>query len=233
MIKFLSLRGTPATRQSIITLLWIASLTLAMTAVPALAQEAEQDKASNETTHEEEKTAEEPQGYTYSPDFCEFSATFPSAPYTSRRCEGDDQERCYDLVSFTQVYEMSATINLRVICNPVDSSVYKDYSREVMAATLRAMTRKTVVEEFNSGFREEDGYKQAGLAGGGTVGRMPMIYIAQMWVGKHSAMTVEAELIGQAHDAADTLFSDILKTIHYSGVKTLEPPVKTEAPKKD
>ena len=182
----------------------------------------------------DEKTAEKPDpALTYSPDFCEFSVTFPDAPYTSRRCEDEEKTRCYDLVSYTQVYEMSATVNFRIICNPVDPSVYKDYSAEVMQGTLRAMTRQTVTQEINSAFREEDGYKQAGLVGEGRAGRTPMIYIAQLWIGRQSAFSVEAELIGVAHEAADTLFGDILKSVHYSGIKPVEPPVKTEVPEKD
>lgn len=214
----------------------LLAVLILMMPVTVLAQEdasATESEAKAEEEAPAEQSAEEPQGHIYSPDFCEFSTTFPEEPYSTRRCEDDNKERCYDLVSYTQVYEMSSTINLRVICNPIEASVFSDYSPEVMTTTLRAMTRDTVVEEFNSGFREEEGYKQAGLAGGGNVGRMPMIYIAQMWVGKQSAMTVEAELIGEAHDAADQAFSDLLKSIHYSGVKAVEPPVKIEAPARD
>ena len=40
-----------------------------------------------------------------------------------------------------------------------------------------------------------------------------MIYIAQLWIGQKSAMTVEAELIGDALSEADQLFSDILRSV--------------------
>lgn len=204
-----------------------------------------EDEATQEPKQEEQKEAAEkaedtqepeivddgPKETTYSPDHCEFSVTFPDEPYTSRRCEDPEKTRCYDLVSYTQVYEMSATVNFRIICNPVDQDLYDDYSAQVMEATLRTMTKQSVVEEYNSDFREGDGYKQAGLVGQGKVGRMPMIYIAQLWIGKQSALSVEAELIGDAHDAADQLFSDILKTVKYSGIKKLPEPEKTEAPR--
>ena len=224
MINNLSLRALA--KQSRFWIAASAFALLAMTVMSALAQD-------EEAQTKKEQPAEEPQGHTYSPDFCEFSVTFPSAPYAARRCEDEGKDRCYDLVSYTQVYEMSSTINFRIICNPIDSAVYDEYSAEVMQATLRAMTRKTVVEEYNSGFREGDGYKQAGLAGAGKVGRTPMIYIAQLWIGKQSAFSVEAELIGEAHETADQAFSDILKTVRYSGVKDVEPPVKTKAPERD
>ncbi|MEZ5813273.1 MAG: hypothetical protein R3E13_00865 [Alphaproteobacteria bacterium] len=200
---------------------WIAALAFSLIAMTFCVSSFAQDEVPIE-----EAVAEE-EGSTYSPEPCEFSITFPDEPYTARRCEDEEMKRCFDLVSYTQVYELSSTVNFRVICNRVDADLYKDYSPQVMEATLRAMTKSNVIDEYNSEFREEEGYKQAGLAGSGKVGTMPTIYIAQLWIGKQSVFSLEAELIGQAHEAADKLFSDILKSVHYSGVKAEE-----EAPKK-
>ena len=153
---------------------------------------------------------------TYSPDFCEFSVTFPSDPYKSRRCEKEASGKCFDLVSYTQVYEMSSTVNFRVICNPIGQEIKDAYTPEVMKATLRAMTKQSVVQTFNTAFREEETYKQAGLVGEGLVGRTPTIYVAQLWIGEKSSLSVDAELIGEPMEGADTLFSDVLKSV---GVK--------------
>lgn len=175
--------------------------------------------AQDEAPQEEPAEAEEDPSVTYSPDFCEFGITFPESPYTVRRCEDDSKERCYDLVSYTQVYDMSSTVNFRVICNPVSPDVYKEYSAEVMELTLKALTKNSVVKQFESSFREEDTYKQAAVVGEGYVGRTPTIYIAQLWIGQQSALSVEAELIGNALPDADTLFSDVLKSV---GLKKAE-----------
>lgn len=207
-------------------------LLLLFTPLPAIAQEQDNEEPEAATEEPAEEAEVDP-SLTYSPDHCEFSVTFPDAPYTSRKCEDPERTQCYEQVSYTQVYELSSTVNFRIICNPVDESLYSDYSAQVMEATLRAMTKDSVVKEFNSAFREEDGYKQAGLVGEGKVGKMPMIYIAQLWIGKQSALSVEAELIGDAHDAADKLFAEILKTIHYSGVKNSAPANNTPAPQND
>lgn len=155
------------------------------------------------------------EAHTYAPDFCEFTITFPTAPYTTRRCDEKKQGECYDQISYTQVYDLEATVNFRVICNPIGKDIKNAYDGEVMTATLRAMTKDTVVETFETAFREEEHYKQAGLIGEGKVGRTPTIYIAQIWIGEHSAMTVEAELIGDAHDQADKLYSEVLKSLGY------------------
>src|SRR5262245_14578121 len=55
---------------------------------------------------------------TYSPDYCEFAVTFPGDPYTTRRCDDENKNKCYDLISYTQVFDMASTVNFRVICNP-------------------------------------------------------------------------------------------------------------------
>lgn len=152
---------------------------------------------------------------TYSPPHCDFSVTFPSSPYTTRKCDEADEKKCYDMTSYTKVYDMASTVNFRVICNPIDDSVYKHYSAEVMEATLRAMTNRTVLQTFDTTYRTEDNYKQAALIGEGKSGMLPTIYIAQLWIGHGSALSVEVEMIGEAHDDADKLLSDVLRSVHY------------------
>jgi hypothetical protein len=177
---------------------------------------------AEEPVKEPEPTATESTAFEYSPDFCEFSVKFPEEPYKTKRCDGENETKCYELTSFTQVFLMRATVNFRVICNPLDPSVYEKFSPQVMETTLKAMTAGTIAKTFNSDYSEDEQkrFKQAGLVGEGVVGQTPAIYIAQMWLGKQSALTVQAELIGEADDEADKLYSDILKTIQYSGVKT-------------
>lgn len=153
----------------------------------------------------------------YSPEHCEFSVTFPSEPHQENRCEDESREKCYNLVSYTQVFDMAATVGVHVICNPATEDLYNNYSGAVMEATVRAMTEKSVVKTFDTSFREEDGYKQAGLVGEGKTGMIPTVYIAQLWIGKKSVMSVEAEMTGEAYEEADKLFSTILKSVHYKG----------------
>lgn len=159
--------------------------------------------------------AEEQTPSVYSPDFCEFTITFPSEPYKTQSCQGEDQSDCVDKISFTQVYDLSSTVNFRVLCNPIDESVRQTYSGKVMEGTLKALTKDSVVKTFESSFREEENYKQAGLVGEGKVGTLPTIYIAQLWIGDHSAFSVEAELIGAENTEADTLFSEVLKSVRF------------------
>ena len=155
--------------------------------------------------------------YTYAPDHCDFTITFPEEPYTLRRCE-DGTDECYNLISFTQVYEVKTTVNFRVICNPTDKVLYDQYDEDVMKATVRALTKQSVVDEYQTTFRAEEHYKQASLVGQGRSGKWDTLFIGQLWVGQNSVMSLEAEMIGQPFDAADKLLSEVLKSVRHKNI---------------
>lgn len=152
-------------------------------------------------------------GKTYSPDYCEFSATFPSDAYISRRCEDTDQKKCYDLVSFTKVFDLTATIKVDIICNRSTPQIYEQLTLDAMKTTVKAMTKGIVIEAFDVNARQADTYRQAGLLGKGREGVQDSMYIAQLWSGKKSMMSVEAQLIGEPMEAADSMFAQILRSI--------------------
>ena len=202
---------------------WIAASAfglLAMTvlvSIPALAAE---DAPKEEPAKEEavtEETKAEDTSYAYSPEFCEFTVTFPDEPEEAERCDDAEKKKCYQQTTYTKVFEMSSSANVRVICNEIDKTVRETYSGEIMKKTLEAMTKDSLIQTFDSAYREEKGYKQAGLVGEGKVGKLPSIFIAQLWIGDKSAFSVEAELIGVENEEADKLFSDILRSIKFKG----------------
>lgn len=164
---------------------------------------------------------------TYSPDYCNFQITFPEAPHTAKRCEDKGGEQCYDLVSYTQTYELNATVNFRVICNPIADGVREKYTENVAKSAIRAMAEKNALTGYRTSFRKDAAYNQAGLVGEGVEGKNPKIYIAQLWIGETSVMSVEGELIGEAFEEADKLFATVMKSV---GLKSDKPEEK-EAPK--
>lgn len=153
-------------------------------------------------------------GSRYAPDHCGFEITFPAEPSISRECDGNDQRRCYDLVTYTKTFGIDASIRVKAICNPVGDDIYKRYSTDVMEATLRAMTNKNVIETFEMNSRDEGSYKQSSLIGAGMQGTSSTLYIAQLWIDRQSAFSVEAELLGPENDEADRFFSAILQSVH-------------------
>ncbi len=153
------------------------------------------------------------QNYEYGPDFCEFRVAFPEEPAPTKRCDNNGG-RCYDLVSYTKVFDLSSTVNFRVICNPADKETIDFYTEDVMKRTLQAMTKRSLVDTFDTNYREEEDYKQAGLVGEGKISQgASSVYLAQLWVGKHSIFSIEGELIGEQHKDADKLFRDILVSV--------------------
>ena len=158
--------------------------------------------------------------YEYSPEHCDFTITFPEKPYTQRRCEDGRQDRCYDLISYTQVYEINTTVNFRVICNPLQQDLYDQYNEDVMRKIVRAMTKQSIVDEYETSFRETEQYRQAGLVGQGQSGKWPTLFIAQLWASPSSILSVESELIGQQLDTADQLFADILRSVKLKVTKS-------------
>ncbi len=159
----------------------------------------------------------------YSPDYCQFTAEFPEEPYTEQRCESDKRETCYNLISYTKTFDdMRSSIRVEIICNASTPEMYKEFTPKVMKATVRAMTKDTVIEAFEVKSRQEEKYRQAGLLGRGRKGLDDTIYIAQLWIADHSIMSVEAELIGEQTQESDQHFADILRGIGFSNDLTVE-----------
>lgn len=156
------------------------------------------------------------EGYTYSPDYCDFAVTFPAEPVVERQCDDAEETRCYQEISFTKVFEFSSTMRFRVICSPINQEIMQSYSGQIMQETLKALTDKEVIETYETSFAEEENFKQANLIGEGQMGVMPTLFIAQLWISENSAFSIEAELVGGEDEKADAAFSDVLKSISYS-----------------
>lgn len=151
--------------------------------------------------------------YTFSPDHCGFTVTLPEKPYSVTKCEKARPDQCYDLNTYTQVFSMDTSLRVDIICNAIAPNVVERYDLDVMKATLSAMTDKSVITTRETYTREEESYKQATLLGEGLQGRTPTLFIAQLWIDDTSAFSIEAEIVGAALEEADSIFSDILRSI--------------------
>ncbi|MEM9469421.1 MAG: hypothetical protein AAF988_04600 [Pseudomonadota bacterium] len=161
---------------------------------------------------EDEKKQET--SFRYAPDFCDFEITFPEEPFTSRRCPPNAGNKCYKLQSYTMVYDLKTTVEVSVTCVPSDQRKFERYNERVMRTALRGMVTNSNIDTYDIGYTEEETYKNASLNGSGGSGAQQKIYTAQLWSGLNSVFTVEAKLTGRSHYEADTVFSDILQTVH-------------------
>ncbi|MFA5592312.1 MAG: hypothetical protein WC989_03245 [Micavibrio sp.] len=166
----------------------------------------------------------------FAPDFCDFEITFPEAPAAAQKCVPGAQ--CYDVQSYTMVYDLRTTVDISITCTPLTPEAAKQYSEPVMKAALAGMIDNRRLSTHDIRFEKmENGTKSAAITGVGKTGRQDKIYSAQIWVGPNSIFTVQAELIGGAHDVADKSFRDILQSLKHKGGKQIPRPAKAIIPK--
>ncbi|QQG35634.1 MAG: hypothetical protein HYS17_08925 [Micavibrio aeruginosavorus] len=162
--------------------------------------------------------------YTYSPEGCEFTITFPSEPLLGKKCNPDEPSQCHEVLSFTKVFDVTATLKIDVVCNPATPDMYERYSGDVMKTTLIAMAGRGKLEEMETGYNEHPNAKMAFLLGYGKNGEQDLIYNGQLWIGKKSIFSMEADITGDYITGADEMFATILQSVNY---KT--PPAAVEA----
>ncbi len=213
-------------------------LALMMVIAPSYAAEekkAEETPVAVEKPAEEAKT-EEPVAVPaenpgrYSPDHCDFEITFPEKPYLAQKCLPDGKT-CYNLYSYTMVYDLRTTVDVSVTCNKSTPADFKRYNEAVMKAALQGMISERRLDTHDIEYRDGKDVRSASLSGTGITGTQQKIYTAQIWVGQKSVFTVQAELIGAEHDQADAVFSEILKSVKVKDVKKEAP--KAEPKKED
>lgn len=209
----------------------LAVVVLWTSAVHAEDKKVEETPAAQPAKAEEKKPDDK--SYRFAPDFCDFEVTLPETPVTMKKClPGND---CFDVSSYTMVYDLQTTVDASVTCNPSTPDAYENYNQAVMKAALAGMVENKNLSSHEMRFDEskEDKIKSAAITGTGTTGRQEKIYTAQLWIGPNSVFTIQAELIGAAHEKADKSFGDILSSIKNKEGKQLPRPKKTGIPKQN
>jgi hypothetical protein len=170
---------------------------------------------------------------TYKPENCEFQMKFPEAPYSTRHCNPDLPDKCELKTAFTKVYGTEATMNFYVSCNPIPPEGYKSYDRDVLRTMLLAMAGRDRLVNYQTAYDEDTDVKRGSLLGAGPSynKKHPMLYMGEIWIGQHSMMTVEGELIGEANPDTDAAFAKILQSI--TSNKWAEEDAKKAAETKD
>ncbi len=190
------------------------------------AEEAKKDDADSEEDKDQEDEEEKPvvKSSIFGPEFCDFEITFPEPPMNSKKCASEDE--CYDVQSYTMVYDLATTVDVTVTCNPSTPANYKRYSENVMKAALAGMVSERNLSNHETQFKQYETTKNASITGTGKTGAQDKIYIGQLWVGPNSIFTVQGELVGDEHETADKSFRDILASIKEKPGKQLPKKVK-------
>lgn len=233
-MKKMSLRATRSNPYSvyIFAIAWIALSAFGLLAMTAhAAEEKVKEKKEDAAKTEDKKPEEKENPARYAPDFCDFEITFPEKPTLTQKCIPDGD--CYQMQVYTMVYGMASSIDVSANCTPSTAQNYERYTQPVMKAALAGMVDDKNLDDYDINFSQEEGFRNAAVSGTGTKGASGKIYTGQIWVGKNSVFTVQAELVGDsAFKQADDQFSNILKSIQYKGGKQLpEAPKATSTPK--
>lgn len=150
--------------------------------------------------------------YVHAPQTCEFTITFPEKPHSETKCSAQS-EACAEVVTFAKVPHIGASINFRVSCLPLTEKDVATYTPEVMKQTLSRMLEEAHLPPYSLEAEEKDGVKRASSVSLGTRNGQDVMYTGQIWVGRHSMLTVEGEMQGPQNDTLDRIFAEILKSL--------------------
>ncbi|MFA7275997.1 MAG: hypothetical protein WC043_04275 [Pseudobdellovibrionaceae bacterium] len=178
--------------------------------------------------------------FVYAPQDCEMQVTFPEKPFFQTKCtQAGDKEICSEIVNFTKVIDATASTNIRVSCYKGDADELKNYSPEVMKETLKQMTLQSLnVEPQDVRASEEGGFKKALSLAIASRNDIPVIYTAQIWIGKTSIFTIESEMLGPQNEEVEKAFATILRNTlpkeeaAKAAKATSQPDLKPEGPAK-
>ncbi len=160
--------------------------------------------------------------YTFAPKGCEFAMTFPEQPTSAERCDPAAPTQCTHSSVFVKVYGMDSSMRVTATCSPAEDNMLKRYSGDVMRFTLESMAKGNA-KTYETGFNDLGTAKQAIL-----LGSTPNdhdgedVYMAQLWIGEKSVLTIEGVLTGVQTPDSDSTFTGIMKSIHATPVKAAE-----------
>jgi hypothetical protein len=149
--------------------------------------------------------------FTYGPEPCEFQVTFPEKPLIEKKCSGVGIDNCTEVVSFTKTAGVNSSTYFRVTCTSIKGDEVSKYTPAIIEETLRQLLKSNNLEAYDIQSAETDGYKNASAISLSVRDDKSLIYNAQMWLGKKSMLTLEAEMAGDQNDAIEKTFADILK----------------------
>lgn len=160
--------------------------------------------------------------FTYAPETCEFKITYPEKPYIEQKCTTGDTKVCSEVVTYTKVISAETSVNVRVSCSKHDAKELEKYTPEIMKETVQRMTSQAKMDVEDIKTTEIEGYKSASAVNIGERGGRDILYTAQVWMGKTSLFTIEADMTGPQDAQADALFTDILKSMQPKSVAAKE-----------
>lgn len=204
---------------------------LLLSTFPVHAEDAKEAPKAEEGVQKTDADGDGNPDFRFAPDFCDFEITFPETPAVAQKCVDG---ACFGVHSYTMVYDLQTTVDITATCNPSTPEDYARYNEQVLRAALFGMIDNRNLTSHETNFDQQEKVRSASITGTGTTGAQEKIYTGQLWVGPNSVFTVQAELIGAAHETGDKSFGDILSSIKVKEGKQLpKPKAAPKAPKQN
>lgn len=151
--------------------------------------------------------------FTYAPEYCEFQITFPEKPFIEKKC-GKSVTDCAEVATYTKAIGTTSSTNFRVTCNPLTPSEIEKYTTTIIEETLKQLVTSNNLIPYDSQSSEKDGYKNSSTISLSMRDEKPVIYNAQIWLGKKSMFTLEGEMVGEENDDIQATFAEILRNTY-------------------
>lgn len=152
--------------------------------------------------------------YTYAPETCDFTITFPSPPAQQKRCDNNDNKNCYTVLSYNHVVSDKSAINVRYECKPWTEEKFAIVNILDMRAMADRLGTTARVTPFSTKTDSQKKYKSATFTGfDQPKDADERLYIGQIWMSEKSFLTVEIENIGPQDKKADKIIADLLKSL--------------------
>lgn len=151
--------------------------------------------------------------FTYGPENCEFQITFPEKPFIEKKC-GQSVTDCAEVATYTKAVGANSSTNFRVTCNSLSPDEIQKYTTAVVEETLKQLVKSNNLIPYDSQSSDKDGYKSSSTISLSFRDDKAVIYNAQIWMGKKSMFTLEAEMIGEDNDEIQSIFASILRNTY-------------------
>lgn len=151
--------------------------------------------------------------YKYAPQGCDFEVMLPSTPTTMRRCHPALPDKCDLKTAFTHVYNMQATLNVYISCDPVSQEDFDTISEDAIRTSLIALSGGQLETYQTNTERQDDMYMGMILGAGSTASNVGTLYTSQIWITPNSKLIVEGEIIGGEHKEADETLINVLHSV--------------------
>lgn len=165
------------------------------------------------------------ESFTYGPEDCEFQITFPEKPFIEKKC-GQKVNDCSVVTTYTKAVGTSASTHFRATCLPLKTDEADKYTPALIEETLRKLVQSNDLIVYDLQNSNHDSYRSSSAISISQRNEKPLVYNAQIWVGKKSIFTIEGEMVGDSNDVIQETFATILRNTY---AKDRKPNIETKS----